>query len=558
MLLRLRFFCSGASPPISALLFMVAVSLAGCGPSAPAPSNANPFGDAAAGDPNAPVRAPIARAEVSAQASEDRDSASAQAQAPPPSANGSGPASQAGPDAADRPTFPPEATASKSWPKGGPPDGQYGPPPGVSIPPFAMGGIPNPFGQGADGGFGSTGPARSVDWSQFRGPGGSGISPYANLPATWSDDQNVAWKVDLPGRGSSSPIVVGDRVIVTYYAAYGTESGTGNPRDLQRWIACFDRHTGQKLWEYMAPRTPRLTTYRGAYITEHGYASGTPVSDGQRVYAQFGTVGIVSVGLDGKSPAVVSIGRNTHKWGSGSSPILFQGLLISNASVESGTLGAVLKGSGGVAWTVSGIQESWATPTLVEIPGGRPEVVLSMKGKILAVDARTGKELWRCDGFDDYIVPSVVAADGVVYALGGRSGKSMAVRAGGRGDVTRTHVLWRSNEGSNVPSSVVHDGHLYWVSEDGTAYCLDKQTGEVVTRRRVETGQVYASPLLAGDKLYVVSRRNGTFVFEADPQMELVARNQFSSDDSFFNASPAVADGQIFLRSDRALYCIQE
>lgn len=539
-------------------------ALSGCGGNPPAPGNSNPFGDVTAGDPGGAARPPAVRVAPANNAA----NGSGRSEAAPVSDSGGGNTDErVAADHSDN-SRPGEMTKSRdSSPFGTAANRAHDD--GTSTA-AAPGGVPDEIRRGFPHAFAGdhsvdmTEPAETAsaasatDWAQFRGPGGSGISPYDNVPVSWSDDQNVAWKEFLPGRGSSSPIVVGDRVIVTYYAGYGIDDRGGNPSDLQRWIVCFDRYSGVKQWEYMVPPTPRVTPYRGDFIAQHGYASSTPVSNGNRVYAAFDTAGVVVISPDGRSPARINLGRNTHKWGAGSSPILYNGLLIANAAIESGALGAIRATTGQLVWQITGIEDTWATPTLVETPGGRPEIVLSTKGKIISVDAQTGARLWYCDGIDQYVVPSVVAADGVVYAIGGRSGKSMAVRTGGRGDVTRTHVLWRKDEGANVPSPVIYEGHLYWVSENGVAYCLDAETGEIVTRRRVDTGEVYASPIVAGGKIYVVSRRNGTFVFEANPQMEQVAHNTLSGDDSLFNASPAVADGQIFLRSDRYLYCVSQ
>ena len=179
-------------------------------------------------------------------------------------------------------------------------------------------------------------------------------------------------------------------------------------------------------------------------------------------------------------------------------------------------------------------------------------------GKILGLDPATGKELWACTtNIAWYMVPSLVAQDGVVYCIGGRSGGSLAVRAGGRGDVTESHRLWTGRKGSNVPSPILHDGHLYWMNEtNGTAYCAEAKTGNIVYEQPLErAGQVYASPVLAAGRIYYVARTGKTFVVAAKPAYELLATNDLS-DRSTFNASPAISGGRLFLRSDRALYCL--
>ncbi len=406
--------------------------------------------------------------------------------------------------------------------------------------------------------------ARAADWRQFRGPGGLGIAPDTNLPITWSATQNVLWKADLPGPGGSSPIVVGDKVFVTCYSGYGLPEKKGGEqgerKDLNRHLACLDR-AGKVLWTREVPSVTPDQAYEGQYLPLHGYASSTPASDGQAVYVFFGKAGVLAFDLEGKQLWQASVGERTHSWGTGTSPVLYKDLVIVNASVESNALVALSKRDGKVAWRAQGMASSWNTPLLVEV-GGRQELVVSVARRILAYDPETGKQLWSSEGLalnGGYVCPSVVAHDGVIYVIGvrGRS-EAMAVRSGGSGDVTKTHILWRLDKGANVSSPVYHDGHLYWASDvQGVFYCVNAKEGKLVYQERLKpaTDRFYASPVLADGKLYVVSRTNGTYVIEAKPQFKLVAHNTLD-DNSVFNASPAVADGRMFLRSDRALYCI--
>jgi outer membrane protein assembly factor BamB len=166
--------------------------------------------------------------------------------------------------------------------------------------------------------------------------------------------------------------------------------------------------------------------------------------------------------------------------------------------------------------------------------------------------------LWRADGVHNYVCPSVVAHDGVVYAIGGGN-TSLAVRAGGRGDVTKTHGVWRLDKGSNVSSPVYHDGHLFWASDSsGVVYCQEAATGKIVYQQRLDpaAGLIYASPVLLEGRLYYVSQRKGTYVVAAQPQFKLLAHNLFEDDGTRTNSSPAVSDGQVLLRTDQAVYCI--
>jgi len=215
---------------------------------------------------------------------------------------------------------------------------------------------------------------------------------------------------------------------------------------------------------------------------------------------------------------------------------------------------------GSEVWRVGGMRSSWNTPALVEVPDGGTELVVSVEKWLLGIEPTTGKELWRCQGVPTYACPSVISQDGIVYVTGGRGTQyTFAVRAGGRGDVSATHELWRVAKGSNVSSPVYHDGHLYLVSESkGIAYCFNAQDGTILYQQRMQPtpGLIYASPLLAAGNVYYPSQHNGTYVVAANPRFKLVAHNSLANDDSRTNASPVAHDGQLLIRNDQYLYCI--
>jgi hypothetical protein len=394
------------------------------------------------------------------------------------------------------------------------------------------------------------------DWTQFRGPGGLGVSDEKGTPVKWSFTDNIAWKAELPGPGSSSPIVVGQRVYLTCYTGYGLEPSKGDQKELLRHLFCFDRSTGEKLWhKSFEPKLPEHQYQgEGSY---HGYAASTPASDGERLYVFFGKSGVFCFDLDGQQLWQASVGDGTHGWGSGCSPVLFENLLLVNASVESGSLVALNKLTGKEAWKAGGIRSSWNTPLLVNAKSRR-EVVVSTEGRLLSFDPADGKPLWNADGIHRYVCPSVVAHDDVVYAIGGGH-TSLAVRVGGSGDVTQSHGVWRKSKGSNVGSPVYLDGHLYWANDSGGIVCCQNaSTGDVVFEKRLEpnAGTIWSSVVLADGKIYIVSQSKGTYVVAAKPEYELLAHNTFADDDSRTNASPAVHNGQLLLRTDRNLYCI--
>lgn len=391
----------------------------------------------------------------------------------------------------------------------------------------------------------------AADWIGFRGANGSGASNEKNLPVKWGADSNVAWKIELPGAGASSPTILGNRVYITCYSGYGVSGANGGVEDLMLHVVAIDRATGKTVWKTdVEPEQPE-----SGRVRDHGYAAPTPTTDGERLYVFFGKTGVLAFDLDGKKLWQTSVGTKTHGWGCGTSPVLHENLVIVNASVESGALVALDKKTGKEVWTARGMRSSWNTPCLVKTPGGKTEVVVSVHSKILGFDPASGEQLWSCNGVPDYVCPSVVTQDGIAYVIGGRRSRAIAVRAGGRGDVSATHRLWEANAGSNVCSPVIHDGHLYWVSDrNTTAYCLDLKDGKIVTQKRF-AAQPYASIVFGDGKLYVVSRFKGTYVLAAKPSMEELSHNNVE-EGGRFNASPAIANGKLFLRSDKYLYCI--
>ena len=404
-----------------------------------------------------------------------------------------------------------------------------------------------------------------ADWSRFRGPNGLAVSDETNLPTVWSDQEGVVWKTKLPGPGSSSPIIVGDRVFLTCYSGYGEfdpDIDAGEPEDWRRHVICIDRKSGRILWKKSVKAKLPEAPYRVPGTPSHGYSSSTPASDGEHVYVFLGKTGVFAFDLEGTELWRVDAGSNLDRmrFGSGASPILYKSLLIVNASIEGSAIVALDKQTGNEAWKApfSGYGGSWSTPIIVETETGRKDLVIAVTDEIWGLNPDTGKLRWYAiTEHGRPICPSVIAKDGIVYAIGGRSGRAIAVRAGGKGDVTKTHVVWTANVGSYVSSPVIHNDHLYWANDRGISYCLNAKNGEIAYQQRLSgAGGVYASAVLADGKLYVVSRENGTFVLAAKPEFEQFAHNEFKSDGSIFNASPAVTNGQLLLRSNEFLYCI--
>ncbi len=397
--------------------------------------------------------------------------------------------------------------------------------------------------------------AVAADWPEFLGPDGRARSSEM-VPKTWSDTENLRWKVDLPGSGSSSPIVVGDRVIVTCYVS--------EPQPKRR-VDCFDKGSGQALWSLDFPIDYREDRYQG-YITEHGYASNTPVSDGTDVFVFLGKGGVHSISLDGKKNWSVDVGKSSsnRQWGSAASLVLYENSVIVNASEESKAILALDKATGKELWRQDAdmLELTYGTPRLVPSATGESELIISVPSEIWSLNAKTGKLNWYAGSpMTGNVCPSVIVEGEQVYSFGGyRASGSIAIKVGGKGDVSDSHVLWTNRSSSYVATPLLVDGYFYWIDDRGIAYCTSATDGEVVYKERLdnlESGRpVYASPVLIGEYIYVVTRRSGTLLYAPGDQFEPIAQNKFSGDSSDFNASPAVSDGKLYLRSNEALYCV--
>ncbi|MEE2989845.1 MAG: PQQ-binding-like beta-propeller repeat protein [Planctomycetota bacterium] len=417
----------------------------------------------------------------------------------------------------------------------------------------------------------ATTPASSFaeDWRGFRGNDGSGISREdVPVPASWSTTENLRWSIDLPGPGSSSPIVVGERVLVTSYSGYGHPIGNaGEIAGLKRHLLCLDRQSGELQWQSTVTAVHTDDAYQG-FITEHGYASSTPVSDGEVIVSFFGKAGVVAHDMQGRQLWQTDIGRQsgTRLWGSAGSPVLAGNVVIINASDESLSIRGLDKSSGKEIWKAEakGLENTFCTPLLTSV-AGRDEVIVSVPGEVWGLAPASGKLLWYAStATDGNISPSPVLQGNTIFVMGGRRGSTAAIRLGGMDDVTNSHLSWSSKASSYVPSPIVHEGYLYWVSDRGIAHCLKADSGKITYQQRLSSSggfgggrAFYASVVLADDKLYSVSRSAGVFVLATGPRFKQIGQNKLDNDESQFNASPAISRGQIFLRSDKQLYCIE-
>jgi outer membrane protein assembly factor BamB len=402
-----------------------------------------------------------------------------------------------------------------------------------------------------------------ADWPRFRGPDGAGLSDDKGLPTTWSATDNIVWKTALPGFGSSSPITLGDRIYLTAYSGYAQgREAMGSQNQLGLSVLCIDRSNGKIVWQKEHNAELPETPYDGGRIGLHGYASSTCVTDGKAIYVFLGKTGVFKYSLDGEVVwnASVGAGVDKHKWGSGASPILHAGLLIVNASAESQSIRALKTSNGQEVWRVDGIADSWSTPLVVKTAAGGDELVVVERFRVIGIDPTTGKELWFYKKDSDYICPSVIAQDGVAYLINSRfKALLMAVKTGGRGDIGNSHVLWKKQWTTRVSTPVLQGGHLYGIDQMGIAYCFDIKTGEEVAKKRLDIDgggdKIYASLVAADGKFYGVTREDGTVVLSLTPDLKVLAHNRLG-DESIFNATPAISNSELLLRSDKFLYCI--
>jgi len=400
--------------------------------------------------------------------------------------------------------------------------------------------------------------ANTQEWRQFRGPGSRAQSVDAKIPAEFNDKTNLVWKQKLPGPGSSSPIIVGDRIFLTCYTGYGlSRKEPGDDKKLVRHLLCLSRETGKLLWQLSVKNKGNVALYAD-FMPQHGYATPTPTSDGKLVYAFFDTSGVHAFDLDGKHQWTVDVGEGFHGWGCGGSPILLGDLLIINAAIENGDVVALNKNTGKRVWRGKKIYSSFSTPALLKLPNGKAELVVSMLRKLVAIDPTNGERLWTFKTNRSYGVSSPVADGDKLYAVAQSPTRLVAIKGGGRGEVTDKQLIWTAPRvSSGIGSPILVGDNLYMIGRGGVLSCVSAKSGKVQYRKRIPIrGTYYASPIAAGNQLYFVSRYSGIQVFQTGPKFKLLANNRFESDTSIFNGTPSISGNRMFLRSDQYLYCV--
>ncbi|HEY3581818.1 MAG TPA: PQQ-binding-like beta-propeller repeat protein [Pyrinomonadaceae bacterium] len=416
----------------------------------------------------------------------------------------------------------------------------------------------------------------AANWPQWRGADGSGISNEKNLPAEWTPIKNIKWKTPISGRGHSSPIVWGNRIFLTTAiegelvpGAKAVKHMDGDKEFIHPdsvgadhkhtfKVIALDRNSGKILWETVAwEGTPYDNRHR-----KSSYASSTPATDGKLVYAFFGTEGLYAYDYNGKLAWKAQLGNlGTVGMGTGTSPILFENLVIVQCDEENGAssfIVALNKQTGKEVWrTPRKVQVSWSTPLLVRT-AKRAELITSGTEFVIGYDPATGKELWRHKGVESNAIPSPVTNNDMVFVVAGFPAKiAMAIKLGGSGDLTGTpNVPWTYAKGTAyVPSPILYGDYLYLTTDRGMLTCIDAKTGEV----KYEGGRIpipatfTASPVAFEGKILMTSEDGDTFIVKAGPKHEILGTNSIGE---AVYASPAIADGRIFIRGEKNLYCI--
>lgn len=383
-------------------------------------------------------------------------------------------------------------------------------------------------------------------WPRWRGPSGQGHVKGTGYVDTWSHTQNVLWKVDVPGSGNSSPIVWGDFI----FLATSYEDGA------RKAIVAFSRRDGKLLWEAFAPDAPAEATN-----AKNGHASGTPSTDGRRVYAYLGNHGLLAVDFTGRTVWHRSLGRFQAYHGTAGSPLLYKDRVILYQDQKGGDgsfVAAFDAATGGELWrTPRQAQVGWGTPIAIRA-GSRDEIIVSGMRRVHAYHPDTGQELWSAGGNLFEVIPTPVVGEGLVFCSSGRAGPTLAIRPGGRGDVTDTHVVWKAAKGSPfIPSTLLHEGVLYMVNDMASiATAYDAKSGEVLWQGRLGEAareSFSASPVVVEDKVYFTNDQGETFVLAAGREFKLLHVNRLHARTL---ASPALVEGRWYWRTGGQLLAI--
>jgi len=381
-------------------------------------------------------------------------------------------------------------------------------------------------------------------WPRWRGPSGQGLVTGTGYPDKWSATENVLWKKPVPGSGNSSPIVWGDRIFLT--------AAQENGRRLS--LLAFRRTDGALLWEAVAPEGGVERVH-----AKNGFASATPSTDGERIYVSFGTRGLMAFDFSGKLVWRQDLGAMSNYWGTAGSPLLYKDRVILYQDQNRNSFIAAFDAkTGKQLWnTPRNASVGWGTPAAIHA-AGRDEIIVNGQNAVVAYNPDNGQELWRANGTTIETIPTPVVGHGLVFTSSGRAGPTLAIRPGGQGDVTNTHLAWTSPRGSPfVPSPVLYGGHLYMVNDmTSIATAFDAVSGATLWQGRLGVAQregFSASPIVADGKVFFTNDNGETFVLRAGKEFDLIHVNSIGERTL---ASPALVDGRWYIRTEGHLFAI--
>ena len=401
------------------------------------------------------------------------------------------------------------------------------------------------------------------NWPSWRGPNQNNVSLETNFPTRWSRTENVKWRAELPEAGNSSPIVWGDTVFVTQAVDDGK----------RRTLMAIDRKTGKVRWQEGVAYDEADPRHKS-----NPHCSASPVTDGERVIASFASAGIVAYDFSGKQLWRADLGKQRHEWGQGSSPVIHgDSVIVYHGPGEFSALHALDRRTGAKKWTVplkeqhpaerfdgfagknDGAVGTFSTPLIISA-NGRDEIILPVANKVRAFAPADGRELWSADGINPLVYASTTYGDGTLVTFGGFFGGVVFLKPGGEGDVTAKRLFHEQRmKKHTIGSPVIKDGHIYLCVTDGFLQCYELATGKMVFEERLPatggSSATWGSPVLVGDRLYVVNQSGDTLLLLAAPKYELLASNPLGE---LSNSTPAFSDGQVFIRTHAALYCVAE
>ncbi len=400
------------------------------------------------------------------------------------------------------------------------------------------------------------------NWPSWRGDNaGSGITPETDLPLEWDQKKNVIWRIDLPDRGNSTPVIWKDRIFINQAVE----------DDDFRGVMCFNKKNGSLLWKKGVTYTRKEKTH-----PSNPYCSASPATDGERVIISYGSAGIYCYDLDGKELWKRDFGPISHTWGNAASPVIYGDLCIyyHGPDKANGLLTALDKKTGKTVWEFKepewkpikrtdgfkgrdegGVIGSWSTPIIVPGKSG-DQLVMSFPMQVKAFDPKSGKKLWTSDGLNPLVYTSPMFGNNTVVAMGGYYGNTVTVKTSGEGDVTQTERIWHKvRDQGGIGTGVIKGDQIYFQDSSGQLYCAELQSGKVLWKQKLPgKARTWGSLLLSGDQIYTLSQSGETVIFKTNTKSyEQIAHNQI---DEKTNSSIAVSDGQLFIRTWKGLWCI--